>query len=159
MNLSSSNFIDKHHYQLIFDHSPILIAHVSSDNCYKIVNKKYCEWVGKSCDEIIGSNIVDVISEEAFKLAKPKIELVLQGQEVHFEAKVPHSSGQLKWVNATYVPELDVNGKVIKFCAFIIDINDRKEEEFKHQNLMRAIEKGIEGFIKACWCNFDHSDS
>lgn len=132
-------------YELVLDHSPILIAHIDNDGCYKLVNKEYCEWKGVSSD-IIGQPIEKHMSEAAYSLVKPNIDKALNGEKVCFEVKVPRANGAAKWVHATYVPIHETNEEVTGFYAFIIDINDRKEKEFEHARLIDAIENGIEGF-------------
>ncbi len=146
LKIQTDLFDQRQQYQLVFDHSPILIAHVGADYRYRIVNKQYCEWTGANPSKIVGMHMRDVLNDESFVKAKSYIDLVLSGQKVNFEAKVPHSSGQHKWVNATYIPDTDADGKVRGFCAFISDIDQRKRDEFMRQSLMHAIEKGIEGF-------------
>ena len=133
-------------YQLIFDQSPILIAHVDAGYRYRIVNKQYCEWTGANSSQIVGMHLREVLAGESFESAKPNIDLALSGEKVNFDATVPHSSGQFKWVNATYIPDEDPEGNVRGFYAFIIDIDQSKREELMRQSLMHAIDKGIEGF-------------
>ena len=141
------NLLDKNkNYELVFNQSPVLIAHVGSDYCYKITNKKYSEWVGLPQEKLVGKHIKDVLTEAAFENAKPNIDKVLLGEQVNFEARVPHSSGNMKWVNATYIADKDTRGNVIGFFAFIVDINDKKQDENQRQNLMNAIDNGMEGF-------------
>ena len=111
-----------------------------------MANKAYCEWIGISKDQIVGTSLRDVLDPVSFSLAKTNIDRALQGNEVSFELKVPHVSGQSRWVNATYIPDRGVNGEVSGFCAFIVDIEERKQEEFKRQTLMHAIDRGMEGF-------------
>ncbi len=138
--------IQKQQYQLVFDHSPILIANIGLDYCYNMANKQYCEWAGKLPEEIIGSHVKNILGDIGFELAKPRIDQVLSGQHVSFEAKVLHSSGVDKWVNVSYVPERGPDGRVKGFYGFIVDIDERRRKEFINHSLMMAIEKGTEGF-------------
>ena len=136
----------KQQYQLVFDHSPVLIAFLDHTYCYRFANKRYCEWVGVSEASIVGSHLEQVLSQKAFALTKPKIDLALAGEEVNFEARIAHASGDQKWVDATYVPDIDAEGVIHGVYAFIVDIDERKQEAFELQTLKLAVEKGIEGF-------------
>lgn len=136
----------KQQYQLLFDHSPVLIAYIGHDYRYNIANKRYCEWVGKPFSEIIGQHIKHILSEESFNLSRPNIDLALLGEPVNFEAKVPHSSGELKWVNANYVPDKNSDGKTVGIYAFISDIDEQKRKTFAHETIMHAVDSSIEGF-------------
>ena len=138
-------FQQKKEYQLLLDHSPVLIAHVDSDSRYKLVNKEYCEWTGIS-PQVLGRHVKEVMTDSAYKFAKPHIEKALSGQEINFEVKALHASGQLKWLNVTYAPNKDSEGNVNGFYAFLIDVDKRKKNERERQNIMNAIENGIEGF-------------
>lgn len=132
-------------FQLVLDHSPILIAHVGTDSQYKFVNKEYCRWKGISPD-VVGKHVKDVMTDIAYNFAKPHIDLTLTGQEVNFEVQVPNAQGILRWLNVTYVPNKNTEGETTGFYAFLIDVDDRKKEELERQNFMNAIEHGIEGF-------------
>lgn len=132
-------------FQLVLDHSPILIAHVGADNKYKFVNKEYCKWKGVTQDSV-GKHVKDVMTDNAYGFAKPYIDLALSGQEVNFEVQVPNADKVLRWLNVTYVPNKNIEGNTTGFHAFLIDVDDRRKEELERQNLMNAIDHGIEGF-------------
>ena len=63
---------------------------------------------------------------------KPRIEAVLSGKPVRFEAEIPYRDGKRRHVNAQYVPDRGPDGTVRGWFALIEDVTERKRVQ---QNL------------------------
>ena len=132
--------------EVIFNRSPVLIAYVDKEYRYKFVNNAYREFVGRPRSEIIGAHVTDMLNMHAFEQARKHMDAAMHaGREAQFELQVPHASGKLTWVRATYVPDLDCQSVARGVYAFILDIEALKQEEIAHRTLLHAVDRGMEG--------------
>ncbi|MEE9293199.1 MAG: PAS domain-containing protein, partial [Acidobacteriota bacterium] len=111
----------------LLDHVPLLIASVDQNLRYRYVNRKYGEWFGLSPGRIQGRLVQDVLGPKRFRVIKKHIEKALAGERVHYEWQLTNGGGITKWLEVTYIPDLDARGRVGGFFALINDIEDRKQ--------------------------------
>lgn len=115
--------------RLVTNAVPALISFVDSDQCYRFNNRAYEEWFGSLAKEIYGKHLREVLGETGYEGIRPYVEQVLAGQEVTFESQIPYKDGGTRYINATYVPRFNSQGKVEGFVALVNDITDRKQAE------------------------------
>jgi two-component system sensor histidine kinase VicK len=115
--------------RLITNALPVLIAYVDEHQYYRFNNKAYEDWLGKSPDDIYGSNIETVWGAECYARMQIYVKLALRGQAVTYENEITLKNGLPCSVNVTYIPHLDEQNKVIGFFALTSDISDRKAIE------------------------------
>lgn len=118
-----------HLLELVTDAAPALISYLDRDRRYRFVNQYYEAWFGKGREEIVGRLAPELLGESLDAFITPYIERTLNGEYVRFEMQVPHRSGQLRWVDAQYVPDRDVDGKVVGMFVLGLDISERKQAE------------------------------
>ncbi|MEG4418424.1 PAS domain S-box protein [Microcoleus sp. LAD1_D5] len=115
--------------RLVTNAVPALISFVDSDQRYRFNNRAYEEWFGHPATEIYGKHLQEVLGETGYEGIRPYVEQVLAGQEVTFESQIPYKDGGTRYINATYVPRFNSQGKVEGFVALVNDITDRKQAE------------------------------
>ena len=115
--------------RLITDTLPVLVSYVDSQQRYQFVNKTYEDWYRRPRTQIIGNHIKETIGEVNYQKIQQHIESALRGNTLTFENEVILEDGQLRYFNATYIPDLDRAGEVKGFTALIDDISDRKATE------------------------------
>ncbi|ELS01907.1 PAS domain S-box [Xenococcus sp. PCC 7305] len=118
--------------KLITDSLPILIAYVDHQQRYRYINQTYQTWFRKSRQEFLGLRIEKIVGKINYRKILPYIERALSGEEVTFEIEplyVPENSQNSRWMNATYIPDINAEGKVKGFFAMIEDITERKAIE------------------------------
>jgi len=114
--------------RLVTNAVPALISFVDSDQRYRFHNRAYEEWFG-SAKEIDGKHLQEVLGETGYEGIRPYVEQVLAGQEVTFESQISYKDGGARYINATYVPRFNRQGKVEGFVTLVNDITDRKQAE------------------------------
>ena len=114
--------------RLTTDALPALVAYIDRQQCYRFVNQTYEAWFARPRTEIIGSHISQLLGEANYLKIEQYIESALSGQTVTYENELLLSDGQIHYVNATYIPDLD-RGEVKGFFALVSDISDRKATE------------------------------
>ena len=115
--------------RLITDALPALIAYVDRQQCYQFVNKTYESWHKQPRTKIIGSHLREILGEADYQKIKHYVELALLGQRVNYENKVLSSDCQASWVDVTYIPNFNPQGKVEGFFSLVHDLSDRKATE------------------------------
>jgi len=125
--------------QLVTDALPALISYVDASAHYRFNNRAYVDWFGRAREEVQGKHMREVLGEAAFARIQPRVEAVLSGQRVQYEAEIPYKSGGTRYIHADYVPHLQSDGTVAGFYALITDITQRKEIEKHNQMLLREV--------------------
>lgn len=113
----------------IADNVPALIARLDSNQHYLFVNRAYENWFGKSPEAIRGKHLREVLGETIYNEILPHIQEVLQGNNVSYEISSVLKDGKLHYALESYVPDVDVDGKVKGYYAMTTDITERKEAE------------------------------
>ncbi|AZQ12774.1 hybrid sensor histidine kinase/response regulator [Shewanella khirikhana] len=131
---------------------PVQLAYVDASRCYRFINKRYLQWLEKSEEEVLGHLVADVLPAPIEELVRPYQQRVLEGQQQVFESDIERSGEEVRYIQATYVPDFNGEGEVVGFFACIEDLsrikaNERKIEsyaqelEFNNWALMDAREK------------------
>jgi PAS domain S-box-containing protein len=104
----------------------ILMSQCSRDERYLFVNKLCAEFLGEPAEAIVGRKISDVIGEPALEVIRPYIERVLAGERVEYEAEIPYAEAGSRYMQVTYVPDVDAQGIVTGWIATMSDITEQK---------------------------------
>ncbi|MDJ0531716.1 MAG: PAS domain S-box protein [Xenococcaceae cyanobacterium MO_207.B15] len=115
--------------QLISDALPVLIAYIDNQQRYRYNNRTYEIWFGKARSALLGVHIKELFGEDNYQKMLPYIKTALSGKTVTFEIQPTNQRGNSYWMNATYIPDFDLDGEVKGFFSMIEDITDRKEVE------------------------------
>jgi PAS domain S-box-containing protein len=116
-------------FQRMLDEAPALLCYVDADLRHKFVNRRYCEWLGRERDEIIGRPVGDQVGGAVFEAMKPKIERVLRGGAVDFEAPLMHGDGGTRYLRGSLVPDVGAGGEVRGYFSFFFDDTERHKTE------------------------------
>jgi PAS domain S-box-containing protein len=111
----------------ILEYTPFLLAHCSSDLRYLGISNSYAALLGRTPDSVVGKPITELIGPEAFAIMRPRIESVLRGQRVEFEAEVSLAGLGPRHYHIIYVPERDDRDEVIGWVSSITDITEVKK--------------------------------
>jgi PAS domain S-box-containing protein len=130
--------------ELIAETTPLILIRCSRDLRYLFANRAAAALFNLTPDEMIGKPIIDIMGQEAFSIIKPRIEQVLQGEPVEFEAELPYTGTGPRWVHVNYLPERDEYGHVIGWVASIVDITKRKKAEEALNQLTETLEERVE---------------
>ena len=111
--------------QLITDNVPALIAYVDSDCRYRFVNQAYEQWFGCSREALLGRRVADVVGEATWRVVGPRMERVLAGEAVQYEAELDIQGAGRRCVEASYVPHRGADGRVEGIAALVHDVSAR----------------------------------
>ncbi|MBF0130783.1 MAG: PAS domain-containing sensor histidine kinase [Alphaproteobacteria bacterium] len=126
---------------LVANAVPALLSYVDRDTTYRSVNSHYEKWFGAPASEIVGMSMAEVAGEALFRRIEPHVAKVLEGHRVTFEDTFEDGLGSQRWFRATYIPDIDGDGKVHGFCTLTYDITHLKEVETRLDEAKTAAEK------------------
>jgi PAS domain S-box-containing protein len=125
--------------RLITNALPALIAYVDKDRYYRFNNQAYETWFGRSANSLVGQHVRDVLGDAAYEVVRPHMEQALLGQRVSFESQIPYQEGDIRYIQANYVPNINSQGEVEGYFSLISDISDRKQAEAERERLLETL--------------------
>lgn len=121
------------------EHAIVSVTDVKGNITY--VNDKLCEISGFSREELIGQNHRLLKSDEHTKsFFKEAWRTIASGKPWHGEIKNFKKNGEQYWVLATIYPQLNVEGKPVKYISIRTDISARKEVEEKIRKFKNTLD-------------------
>ncbi len=128
--------------RLITHALPIYILHCDTQFRYKFVNTAYAARLGLVPEQLIGKRIRDVLGDQVWDAVKDKVERVIQGERVEYEALLPYPRLGMRYVRSVSVPELDKDGTVRGLIGVLVDITEQKlVEEERAKLLQQSLEQ------------------
>ncbi len=115
--------------RLIADNVSAMLAYVDFDHRYRFVNKRFMDFFGGRADEVFGAHVSEIVGAKTYALIRPRIDECLTGKAVTFEEKRVSSDQGERWIAATYVPDIDKDGKTVGCFALLADVTDRRAKD------------------------------
>jgi PAS domain S-box-containing protein len=125
-------------FRLLFDLSAIGMAQVSPDGRYLRVNRKYCQMLGYSEDELLHCTIYDVTHPDDREASAVKVDssLVDGSQEYSIEKRYMRKDGAIIWALVNWTIVRNAEGRPLHSVANIQDITARKHAEAEREELL-----------------------
>lgn len=108
---------------LVTNAIPSLISYLDPDLNYKFVNNAYEKWFGIKKEDLLGKNVQLVLGER-YEHFLPHFNKVLKGEEVRFTDFVMTKNKNKKYLNISYIPDLNANGELRGFVILGFDITE-----------------------------------
>jgi diguanylate cyclase (GGDEF)-like protein/PAS domain S-box-containing protein len=122
-------------FRATFDQTAVGIAHISFDHRHLLVNKKYCDMLGYSADELLALDADAVILADGAGEMSESRALLHAGDIDHYsgERQYVRKNGAVFWVNRTISIARDGRGRPLYYIRVIEDISERKAVQMAHQ--------------------------
>jgi PAS domain S-box-containing protein len=122
----------------LFDLSAIGMAKVSSEGRYLRVNRKYCQMLGYSEQELLNLTLYDVTHPEDREASAVKMNSSFTGgpEEYSIEKRYVRKDGEIMWALVNWTIVRDVEGHPLLSVANIQDITARKQAEAEREELL-----------------------
>ncbi|MBI4738695.1 response regulator, partial [Candidatus Woesearchaeota archaeon] len=131
--------------QLMANSLPAMISYIDAEQRCRFTNKAFEEWSGRSCDELNGQQIKDIIGEAAYLEIQPYVEDALKGKRTTYESLMPGKDGEMRCISTAYIPSLNTQGEVAGFFAVVNDITGQKQAADELQRLRAESATDIQG--------------
>ena len=124
-----------------------------SESCFIMVNKTYCDWVGVTCEGIIGKSDSDLFAEAHARQAyEDEQHIIRTGVPlVDVVEKETWPDGRITWVSTTKMPLKNDEGETVGTFGVSRDITDHKEAELRaasYDEQIRTIKNRMEEDIR-----------
>ncbi len=118
-------------FRTTFENAAVGISHVAPGGRWVLVNKRYCEIVGYTAEELAGKTFQDITHPDDLAVDLAQRERLLSGAISHFsmEKRYIRKDGSPIWVNLTVGCARKANGAFDYFISVVEDITRRKEAE------------------------------
>ncbi len=127
--------------QALLDALPAMVGYWDRDLLNRMANDAYIGFFGKSPEEMRGTHIRDLLGPELYAKNLPYIEGALRGEKQLFDREIPTPSGEIRYTQASYIPDLADDGEVRGFFVLVTDITERRRiEEEMAQSRARLAE-------------------
>jgi PAS domain S-box-containing protein len=114
--------------QAMLNALPAMVGYWDGKMRNRMANDAFIEYFGKTPQELRGIHIRDLLGPEVFAENLPYIEAALTGKAQLFDQEIRTPGGDLRYTQASYVPDL-VDGEVRGFFVLVTDITERRRIE------------------------------
>jgi len=143
-------------YRAVVGDLPGLICSFFPGGEIKFVNKAYCEYFGKTFEELVDTNFLSLIPESEQKAVMDNISaLTVESSTQSHEHTVVAPNGDIRWQHWTNRALFDDEGKTVGYQSIGEDITDRKRAE----EALRESEERLSGFMDSASDSFYLFDS
>ncbi len=138
--------------QAVLNALPALVGYWNRDLRNVMANDAYVEFFGVSPQEMRGIHIRDLLGPDLYEKNRPFIEGALAGVPQQFDREIPTPSGERRYTQASYVPDV-ADGVVRGFFVLVSDITERRriEEEVERSRARLAEAEQIARFGSWEW--------
>jgi len=141
-------------FRSTFEQAAVGIAHISPDGRFLRVNRKYCNILGYSHEELLHRRFQDITYPDDLNMDLSSTERMLSGEIDTYsrEKRYIRKDGSAVWVNRTVALVRNESGQPHWFVSVIQDISDSKRDKEALQQhefrLASAIEAADLGFYE-----------
>ena len=124
-------------FRATFEQAAVGIAHVSPEGMFLRINKKFCDIVGYSEDEMLALTFQDITHPDDLDADLEHVRQVLKGETESYsiDKRYYRKDGSIVWVNLTVSLLSDKGGSPNYFVSVVKDISERKQtEDALHQS-------------------------
>nr|MDP9126298.1 PAS domain S-box protein [Pseudomonadota bacterium] len=118
----------------IADHLPVRVAYWDSEERCRFANRVYCEWFGKTLDQVLGKTNAEIFGEEQSPERLAFSRLALAGVPQKFESEEAGGDGRRGIWEVQYIPDVQ-RGEVRGFFKLAFDITASKRAQADLQAL------------------------
>ena len=118
-------------FRATFEQAAVGIAHLSNEGRFLRINKKFCDIVGYSKNEMLALTFQDITHPEDLDADLEYVRQVLNGEIETYtmDKRYYRKDGSIVWVNLTVSLVFDRGGSPNYFVSVIKDISERKQAE------------------------------
>jgi PAS domain S-box-containing protein len=118
-------------FRATFDQAAVGIAHVGLDGRFLRVNRRFCQIVGYSQQQMLERTFQEITHPDDLEADVEQMRCLLRGEieTYSMEKRYIRGDGGLVWVDLTVAVVRDQNGDPGWFVSVVQDISERKEAE------------------------------
>lgn len=130
----------------LFERAAEGIAVCDRDGRFTLVNERYCQLVGRSREQLLQMQILDVVHPQDASESAARTRTLFEHGEVHaHEKRFVRPDGTVVWVHAEVSRVADASGSAIAYLAVCQDITESRRAEallFEQHALLALVAAG-----------------
>ena len=136
-------------YRSTFELAAVGVAHVSPEGRWMRVNRKVCEILGYTEEEILGMTFQEITHPDDLAADLVETEKVRTGELPTFsmEKRYIRKDKSVVWANLTVSAARDSNGRMKHFISVIEDVTERREAEAVRARLAAIVESSDDAIV------------
>ncbi len=120
-------------FRSAFENAPIAMALTSLDGSFLAVNASFCEFTGRSLDDLLGVRFGDISHPDDWADTVAEARQIIAGQKFEHERekRYLHADGSIVWGLLHTSLVRSAEGKPLHFISHVVDITERKVAEYE----------------------------
>ena len=118
----------------IADNLPVRVAYWDHEQSCRFANRVYCDWLGKSLDQVLGKTKAEIFGDEPSPERLAHADAALAGVPQTFESEETSADGRFGIWQVQYIPDVQ-RGEVRGFFMLATDITASKRAQADLQAL------------------------
>ncbi|HXQ70739.1 MAG TPA: PAS domain-containing protein, partial [Pyrinomonadaceae bacterium] len=128
-------------FQLIVESIPALVAVMTPTGEVEALNQPVLDYTGKSFEELAGWANSDVVHPDDLAPTIESLRKALEsGDAYELESRHRRADGVYRWFHVRGFPLKDTDGRILRWCFLLADIDDRKRAEAQLAGEKRLLE-------------------
>jgi PAS domain S-box-containing protein len=120
----------EHNLRLIVDSIPGLVSLLTPAGEVELVNPQLVEYTGRTLEELRLWGTSDTVhAEDLPRIAQIFARSITSGNPYDFEARIRRFDGVYRWFQVRGLPVRDADGRILRWCSLLTDIDERKHAE------------------------------
>src|SRR6267378_579963 len=120
----------EHNLRLMVDSIPGLVSLLSPSGEVECVNPQLVEYCGRTLEELRHWGTSDTFhAEDRPRVVQLFARSMASGNPYDFEARLRRFDGVYRWFQVRGLPVRDANGRILRWCSLLTDIDERKRTE------------------------------
>lgn len=131
-------------YRSIAEDMPVMVCRFKPDGTLTFINSFYCEYFGKSREELLGSNLFSLIPEPEAALVREKyLSLSREKPLITYEYKTTRPGGGECWQRWSDRALFNERGEIVEYQSIGEDVTERKQAEEDRRVLIGELSERI----------------
>ena len=128
-------------FQLIIESIPALVAVMTPTGQVEALNQPVLDYFGKSFEELTGWANSDVVHpDDLAHMIESLRKALARGESYELESRHRRADGVYRWFHVRGFPLKDTDGRILRWCFLLADIDDRKRAEAQLAGEKRLLE-------------------
>ena len=120
----------EHNLRLIVDSIPGLVSLLTPAGEVELVNPQLVEYCGRTLEELRLWGTSDTVhAEDLPRVVQLFARSITSGNPYDFEARLRRFDGVYRWFQVRGLPVRDADGRILRWCSLLTDIDERKRAE------------------------------
>jgi PAS domain S-box-containing protein len=140
--------------RLIVDSIPGLVALLTPAGEVELVNPQLVEYCGRTLEELRLWGTSDTVhTEDLPRVVQLFARSITSGNPYDFEARLRRFDGVYRWFQVRGLPVRDANGRILRWCTLLTDIDERKraEDALKRSEAFLGEAQRLSRIGSFCW--------